>query len=196
LQGSLQGPDIDWTEFLEERVGAILRQGITLAGKKFRFLGYSMSSLRNRSTWFCTPFMWKGTKITADVIRADLGDFEKVKKQPARYGARMAQAFTSTDPSIVLDPQQITEIPDVEKVFRGEKVCFTDGVGQISIDLAKKVRSALYRGMEPVGLFPSAFQVSAPVSSPKPDVLLIVRDSIHAVPSRRVQGGTNRRLHA
>lgn len=172
MRGLSQGPDIDWTEFLEERVGAILRQGITLAGKKFHFLGYSMSSLRNRSTWFCTPFMWKGTKITADVIRAGLGDFEKVKKQPARYGARMAQAFTSTDPSIVLDPKQITEIPDVEKEFRGEKVCFTDGVGQISIELAKKVWSALYRGMEPVGLFPSAFQVSTAAVSAEAGLLL------------------------
>lgn len=28
-----QGPDIDWTAFLDERVGAILRQGIVLGGR-------------------------------------------------------------------------------------------------------------------------------------------------------------------
>ena len=123
------------------------------------FLGYSMSSLRSRSTWFCTEFEWEGVKVNADYIRQNLGDFEKVKRQPARYGARMAQAFTATDPSIVLSPDQIIEIPDVEREYRGEMVCFTDGVGKISLDLTQKVWSALHNGMEPAGTLPSAFQV-------------------------------------
>jgi hypothetical protein len=124
------------------------------------FLGYSMSSLRSRSTWFCTAFNWEGVKVDADYIRKNLGDFEKVKRQPARYGARMAQAFTATDPSIVLSRDQIVEIPDVEREYKGEVVCFTDGVGKISLDLMRKVWSALHNGMEPAEIVPSAFQVS------------------------------------
>lgn len=97
--------------------------------------------------------------MNADYIRQNLGDFEKVKRQPARYGARMAQAFTATDPSIVLEPMQINEIPDIERTYNGETVCFTDGVGKISIALMHKVWSALHNGMEPAEVLPSAFQV-------------------------------------
>lgn len=121
-----------------------------------------MSSLRNRSTWFCTQFESEGKVINADYIRSNLGDFEKVKREPARYGARMAQAFTATDASIVLDKDtELETIPDVEKMYRGELVCFTDGVGKISLSMTKRVWSALHGGMEPVGILPSAFQVCA-----------------------------------
>lgn len=130
------------------------------SNRRYEFLGYSMSSLRNRSTWFCTPFEWNGIQVTADYIRANLGDFERVKRQPARYGARMAQAFTATDPSLVLKPEQIDLIEDVEREYRGETVCFTDGVGKISMPLARKVWTALHNGMEPADILPSAFQVS------------------------------------
>lgn len=119
-----------------------------------------MSSLRNRSTWFCTEFQSEGQVISADYIRQNLGDFEKVKREPARYGARMAQAFTATDASIVLKESEIEEIPDIETVYRGETLCFTDGVGRISLSMTKRVWSALHGGMEPVGILPSAFQVS------------------------------------
>lgn len=120
-----------------------------------------MSSLRNRSTWFCTEFESDGQIINAAYIRDHLGDFERVKRQPARYGARMAQAFTATDPSVVLKVEEMEEIPDVNKIYRGEEVCFTDGVGKISLSLTKRVWSALHGGMEPVGILPSAFQVGS-----------------------------------
>lgn len=106
-----------------------------------------------------------GQLINADYIRTNLGDFEKVKRQPARYGARMAQAFTATDPSIVLKEEEIELIPDVEKVYRNELCCFTDGVGKISLSMTKRVWSALHGGMEPVGILPSAFQVSLHIST-------------------------------
>lgn len=127
--------------------------------RRYDFLGYSMSSLRNRSTWFCTSFEWENQMVDAPYIRAHLGDFEKVKRQPARYGARMAQAFTATDPSVILRPEDIVQIDDVVGRWRGEEVCFTDGVGKISMSLTKKVWTALHNGMEPVGILPSAFQV-------------------------------------
>jgi hypothetical protein len=118
-----------------------------------------MSSLRSRSTWFCTPFEWEGQMVDADYIRQNLGDFSQVIRQPARYGARMAQAFTATDPSIVLRPEQIIPIKDVERLnSRGEMTCFTDGVGKISIDLAKKVWRALFNDIEVTAALPSAFQ--------------------------------------
>lgn len=120
-----------------------------------------MSSLRNRSTWFCTQFENEGKIINAEHIRNNLGDFEKVKREPARYGARMAQAFTATDASIVLNKdKELETIPDIEKMYRGELVCFTDGVGKISLSMTKRVWSALHGGMEPAGILPSAFQVS------------------------------------
>ena len=57
-----------------------------------------------------------------------VGEFQGVIHQPSKYAARIAQAFTATDPSVKISRDQWEEVPDlVSKPYY-----FTDGVGTIS----------------------------------------------------------------
>lgn len=49
------------------------------------------------------------------------------------------QAFTATDPSVEINGDQWTEIPDIEE----NNVVFTDGVGTISVELSNMIWDAL-----------------------------------------------------
>ena len=84
----------------------IFSDGFDISNRHFEFLGYSSSSLRDHSFWFVSPFTIGDMRWNAEAIRASLGDFsiirdpngneisnDKTMKCPARYGARLAQAF-------------------------------------------------------------------------------------------------------
>jgi len=47
---------------------------------------------------------------------------------PARFAARLSQAFTATDSSIIVEPDDIQRIPDIER----NGFCFSDGNGVAS----------------------------------------------------------------
>ena len=130
--------EVDGASFVRERVGTTLKQGFVLAGRKFEFLAYSSSALREHAVWFLNPFDLpdKG-RITADYIRRSLGNFEgtKLLKMPSKYAARLAQAFTATDPSIDIRRNEWEEVPDLGI----EPYLFTDGVGTISQKLADRI---------------------------------------------------------
>lgn len=145
---------MNWPEFLQSRVGRVLRDGIRVAGRKFDFLAFSMSSLRARTTWFVHTFHIGDLMVNAATVRAGLGDFTRVAHSPARYGARIAQAFTATSPSVKLSPDQIIRAPDIER----NGYCFTDGAARISPDLADQVWLSLHKGAFPPGPTPAAYQ--------------------------------------
>ncbi|KAJ2988634.1 hypothetical protein HDV02_005482, partial [Globomyces sp. JEL0801] len=128
--------DVDRIDYLENRIGKILKDGVDLFGHHFEFLGYSNSALREHSTFFVAPFIDAKTNklMNAESVRSVLGDFSKEIFYPARYGARLAQSFTSTRKSIKLSHSNLIEIPDVKK----RDMVFTDGVGRISKRLAVK----------------------------------------------------------
>lgn len=70
----------DVEAFLKTRYLPIFANGIQLCGRKFDFLGYSTSALRDHSTWFVTPFTQAdGSSVDAESIRRALGDFSKVR---------------------------------------------------------------------------------------------------------------------
>ncbi|KIO28063.1 hypothetical protein M407DRAFT_231286 [Tulasnella calospora MUT 4182] len=147
----------DWevnnSRFLAIRVGTILNKGLEIAGRHFDFLAYSGSGLRQHSLWFVSPFQHPTFgDVNADKIRVGLGNFSKVIRCPAsRYGARISQAFSSTDPSVELKPEEIQVIPDVEREtqlqygddesesVKSRTLCWTDGHGTISPDLADEI---------------------------------------------------------
>jgi RNA-dependent RNA polymerase len=52
-----------------------MKNGLHLAGRDFRFLAYSMSSLKFYTVWFVAPFEHDGSLVTAKTIRDSLGDF-------------------------------------------------------------------------------------------------------------------------
>jgi RNA-dependent RNA polymerase len=95
-----------------------------------------ISDFRNHTCFFSSPFDFNGQKITAQSIRDSLGNFDKVIKCPARYGARMSQAFSPTDPSIVLHKSVIKYIPDLKTRQTNQE--FSDGCGTISRELAEE----------------------------------------------------------
>ncbi|KAI8897258.1 RNA dependent RNA polymerase-domain-containing protein [Globomyces pollinis-pini] len=147
----------------KERISIILKNGFNLMNRHYDFLGYSNSALRSYSVIFVTPFTDdNGDIITASVIRDRLGDFSNEIFYPARYGARLSQAFTSTYQSITIEKQVLKEIPDIE--YRGS--VFTDGVGVMSKSLAKKVWNCLKNDDQPTNQaiektnlkYPSGFQ--------------------------------------
>ncbi|KAG1908506.1 RdRP-domain-containing protein [Suillus fuscotomentosus] len=138
------------TDLLKERYRPILLRGYRVAGRQFQFLGYSMSGLRDHSVWFMTPFTDdSGTLLDAESIRGNLGDFSQLVHQPARLAARWSQAFSGTDPSITLLPEEIDyDYPD-RKSPSG------------NVGLAKDIWRSLQKGKKrPAKLrnIPSAFQ--------------------------------------
>ncbi|KAH9989050.1 RNA dependent RNA polymerase-domain-containing protein [Russula compacta] len=124
--------NVDGTWFLQHRIGEILREGFEIGGRKFEFLAYSNSSLREHAVWFVAPFP---DPVEGDVnaasIRASLGDFSKLLRTPSKYAARIAQAFTATDPSVTIRSDQWEEQGDIGP--------HTDGVGTISPELAEMI---------------------------------------------------------
>lgn len=124
--------EVDGSWFVQRRVGGVLRDGFPLAGRFFEFLAYSQSSLREHAVWFVSPFddPVEG-HVNAESIRAQLGDFSNLLRTPSKYAARIAQAFTSTDPSVKIRRDQWEEQPELG--------LHTDGVGTISQELAHKI---------------------------------------------------------
>ncbi len=59
-------------QLLVQRYRPVLTDGVLVAGRKFDFLGYSMSGLKDYSFAFVRPFVFQGRPFDADVIRKEL----------------------------------------------------------------------------------------------------------------------------
>ncbi|KIJ26438.1 hypothetical protein M422DRAFT_55528 [Sphaerobolus stellatus SS14] len=111
-------------------------ENVSVAGRRFEFLGYSQSQLRSHSIFAVSPFYHpREGLVTADSIRAEVGIFDDILHFPALYAARVSQAFSGTEDSITLTADQWDEMEDTKKNGR----YFTDGVGTISPDLAELI---------------------------------------------------------
>ncbi|GIY55551.1 probable RNA-dependent RNA polymerase 2 [Caerostris extrusa] len=75
-----------------------------------------------------------------------MGDFSHIHSVP-KYMARMGQCFSQTEDtvSVPLDQRHVKTENDIEggSDIDGKKYCFSDGVGKISVSLAKRVHDAL-----------------------------------------------------
>lgn len=158
--------ELNGPAFVKDWVSPILRGGITIAGRSFKFLAYSQSALKSHTVWFVSDFIdAQDDKITAATIIERLGNFEGLDydKQliycPARYAARISQAFTTTDSSISVPAEEILVAEDITN----DRYCFTDGVGSISKPLARKIWTALQkrgsRAARRATTYPRAFQI-------------------------------------
>ncbi|CAE6500268.1 unnamed protein product [Rhizoctonia solani] len=128
--------EVDTKGFTQKRVGQFLRNEIQVCDRKYELLGYSQSGFRENACFFISPFEWRDEIINGEYIRRTLGNFDKVIDCPARYGARMSQAFSATSQSVVLKESEIRHILEL-KNWRDEM--FSDGCGTISRELAKDV---------------------------------------------------------
>ncbi|KAJ6501486.1 RdRP-domain-containing protein [Mycena vitilis] len=139
---------------LERRYKKPLNAGLQIAGRPYEFLGYSMSGLKLYSFIFVTPFWFEGVMLDAGLIRDRLGDFSKIMYRPALLGARWSQAFSSSDPSVTLEENQIRYVEDKRSATGS---VFTDGCSPISVDLTKDVWKSL-RASQRGHRAPSALQ--------------------------------------
>ncbi|KAF8205782.1 RNA dependent RNA polymerase-domain-containing protein [Mycena galopus ATCC 62051] len=163
--------EVDGSSFVRERVGEILKNGLVLGGRTFEFLAYSTSALRGHAVWFMNPFRDQtGVWITSEMIRKNIGDFAgtPLLKCPSKYAARLAQAFSATDPSVKIGRHQWEEVPDL--IVPGHendpklhsKFVYTDGVGTIArklSDMIWKVQCDARHDKGKNSVQPSAYQI-------------------------------------
>ncbi|KAG9298243.1 hypothetical protein G9A89_002731 [Geosiphon pyriformis] len=115
---------------LYNRVYRTLCKGIRIGNRHYEFLAFSSSQLREHSCWFFAST----TSLTADDIRAWMGDFTRIDVV-AKYAARMGQCFSSTRAIAHLPVNDIVLIPDI----RRNGYIFSDGIGKISPNLSRQI---------------------------------------------------------
>ncbi|XP_011075687.1 probable RNA-dependent RNA polymerase 1 [Sesamum indicum] len=135
---------------LYERILKTLREGIRIGNKNFEFLAFSSSQLRDNSLWMFAPT----NNLNAHYIRQWMGDFRSIRNV-AKYAARLGQSFGSSTETLSVGQHEIERIPDIEAVRGGTKYIFSDGIGKISAEFARRV--AVRCGVK--NSTPSAFQI-------------------------------------
>ncbi|EED81310.1 predicted protein [Postia placenta Mad-698-R] len=137
--------EVDGPAFLHDHVGKVLKGGFEVAGSPF---DYSPDSE-----------MQPAVRMTADRIRGALGDLSEIKI-PAKYAARIGQAFTSTMCSMPISRDQWEEIDEIWE-DRENPRSHTDGVGRLSQALMDRIWDIvcnLYPDYGVYGVKPSAVQ--------------------------------------
>ncbi|KAJ3873980.1 RNA-directed RNA polymerase 2 [Lentinula edodes] len=132
---------IDGKSYIRNRIGAVLSKGLTIAGREFKFLAYTQSSLKDHTVWFFKPNSSIKFYNSSSIIQG-IGSFEEpeLRRCPALYGARISQAFTATEASFT----KVEEVfPIEDKLTLDKAYNFTDGVGTTSKDFAEKVWNEL-----------------------------------------------------
>ncbi|XP_042480127.1 probable RNA-dependent RNA polymerase 1 isoform X2 [Macadamia integrifolia] len=134
-----------------KRILSTLRNGIAIGEKRFELLAFSSSQLRDNSAWM---FAKTDDGLTAAGIRDWMGDFCEIRNV-AKYAARLGQSFSSSIETLNIYKHEVEIIPDIE-LERGQmKYIFSDGIGKISADFARRV--AIKCGLK--SYIPSAFQI-------------------------------------
>ncbi|CAO2176113.1 unnamed protein product [Urochloa humidicola] len=129
-----------------KRIQTILAYGFYMCGRKYSFLAFSSNQLKNRSAWFFA----ENENTTAASIREWMGQFPS--KNVAKHTARMGLCFTSSFPTVMIQPDEMEFLDDVE--HNGYN--FSDGIGMITPKLALEVAKMLPLTDNYV---PSAFQI-------------------------------------
>lgn len=149
---------------MKRRFGIILNDGLTIASRTFRFLGYAQSSLKEHSVWFMMDFVDdQGHTVTpSSIIRRIVGNFKKLAYDPKLIycPARIALAFSSTDSSVTAEAEEV--FIERDTMDSTQKWTFTDGIGTISPELARAIWKELkakgrrsHRGLA----YPRAYQI-------------------------------------
>jgi RNA-dependent RNA polymerase len=119
------------------RVRRTLTSGIQMGDRKYEFLAWGNSQLREHGAYF---FADLPNVLTATQIRAIMGQFNH-EKIIAKRAARMGQCFSTTKP-VKLRIPRVTRTSLINDAERNGHT-FTDGVGQISPLLADLINHQL-----------------------------------------------------
>ncbi|KAL3684950.1 hypothetical protein R1sor_002972 [Riccia sorocarpa] len=140
------------------RIKKVLKDGIHIGGRKYEFLAFSASQLRDSQLWmFAEKLPKPGTAkpaVTAESIRLQMGDFSQIRNV-AKCAARMGQCFSASTPTRKVLPLQVKRIKDITVKTDGVVYCFSDGIGKISQDFARSIAETCGS----TGRTPSAFQI-------------------------------------
>ncbi|KAL5721913.1 RNA-directed RNA polymerase [Ranunculus cassubicifolius] len=142
--------EVKRTTDINRRILSTLRNGIVIGSKRFEFLAYSSSQLRDNSLWMFAP----ADGVTAASIREWMGDFRKIRNV-AKYASRLGQSFSSSKESLTVYSDEFEIIKDIKVERDGVEYTFSDGIGKISPKFAQSVAQKC--GIK--GSIPSAFQI-------------------------------------
>lgn len=129
------------------RIKRVLANGITIGDRRYEFLAFGNSQLREHAAYFFAPL----PDLNTSNIRAWMGDFSDIRNV-ARNAARLGQCFSTTR-AVVGCPVDVVEIDDIQR----NGYVFSDGIGMISRFLSQMVM-AEHKIETPTGEPPSAFQ--------------------------------------
>lgn len=167
-----------------DRVLSTLRNGIVIGDKKFDFLAFSSSQLRENSIWMFAS----RPGLTAADIRTWMGDFSEIKNV-AKYAARLGQSFSSSTETLSVPRDEIKMIDDIVRRNKDKRYVFSDGIGKISAEFAQKV--AIKCGLKK--FIPSAFQIryggfkGVVAVDPTSSTKLSLRDSMKKYESQNIE---------
>jgi hypothetical protein len=133
----LNAIDLEFQQLIVDK----LKNGVTLGGKTFTYLAYANSELKTHSCYLVAPFKHEERDITATDIVNQLGTFND--KTVAKRASRIGQCFSTTvgGVRVIFEPNEMMiEDITVPKNGFGDHYCFSDGIGKISKDLAKKLQ--------------------------------------------------------
>lgn len=112
------------------RILRALYWGIQIGDRRYEFLGFGNSQLRQCGAYFFCPT----NHVSCDDIRQWMGHFSHIRVV-AKYAARLGQCFSTTREMKGIPTPHIRRIPDIER--NGH--CFSDGVGIISEFTARMI---------------------------------------------------------
>ena len=113
-------------------VQSMLKNGITINGSSYSFLGCSSKGLKERKC-----YLWKGSRKEVQDRLSENGAFERISSLPKRM-ARIGLLFSGVQLTSQV-PEEVVSEDDIE--LNGK--CFTDGCGGIGVDLARKIHEEL-----------------------------------------------------
>jgi hypothetical protein len=157
----------------EGRKRLILNRGFDVGGWHYEFLAYTKNQAFASTAWFVASDVppdedgatASSSSFNADSIRAWMGDFSNIDA-PHKYGSRIGMPFSDSFQACHVPPDAIEEVADIIIERQNISYCFTDGCGQISPWLARRVwrrvraRVALLQPpAPPAEPVPSAFQI-------------------------------------
>lgn len=111
-----------------QRMMRTLYQGVRIGDRRYEFLAFGSSQLRECGAYFFCPT----ETVSCDDIRQWMGDFDHIKNV-AKFAARLGQCFSTTREIRGIPAPHTREVPDIER----NGYCFSDGVGIISGFLAR-----------------------------------------------------------
>ncbi|GMS82575.1 hypothetical protein PENTCL1PPCAC_4750, partial [Pristionchus entomophagus] len=143
---------------LVDMVKNTMDRKVTICGRDYHFLAWSNSQMRDHGCYMYSAVRRDdGTVITIERIRDWMGNFSSSKNVP-KLMARMGQCFTQAQPTVSLNTGEWKVDEDIVggcgHPETKELYTFSDGVGRMSLKLARELAEILE-----LSIVPSCYQV-------------------------------------